>query len=201
MKKVFIIVFLVLLTLCISAAILNKENLTTQQNKTSDSNTENVAEDTDNTQEYVYIPIPEDKKAQYKNEVTQVINKEYPVAINETQQIRDKAHKMYLEVLKDKKLYMDYATSNFDIIISTGEFNLLSKIIDITDKYVKIKDEEALATDYNGAILDFLNPYFIDNNINTEKLDELGIFIHKNYNEIIQEEEHLHKIIYPDENY
>ena len=130
-----------------------------------------------------------------------IINKEYPIAIKKTKQTRCKAHKMYLKVLKDKKLYIDYATSNFDIIISAGESNLLSKIIDVTDKYVKIKDEEALATDYNGALLDFLNPYFVDNNINTEKLDELGIFIHKYYNEIIQEEEHLHKIIYPDENY
>ena len=50
MKKIFIIAFLVLLTLCISAAILINGNRTTQQNKTSDSNTKNVAEDTDSPQ-------------------------------------------------------------------------------------------------------------------------------------------------------
>ena len=148
-----------------------------------------------------YKPIPKNFSSQYKTEITKIIDKEYPNAIKKTKQTRCKAHKMYLKVIKDKKLYIDYATSNFDIIISTGEFSLLSKIIDITDKYVKIKDEEALATDYNGAILDFLNPYFVDNNINTEKLDKLGLFINKKRLEIIQEQEFLHKIIYPNENY
>ena len=148
-----------------------------------------------------YKPIPKNLSSQYKIEITKIIDKDYPNAIKKTKQTRRKAHKMYLKVLKDKKFYIDYATSNFDIIISTGEFNLLSKIIDITDKYVKIKDEEALATDHNGAILDFLNPYFIDNNIKTEKLDKLGLFINKKRMEIIQEQEFLHKIIYPNENY
>ena len=139
--------------------------------------------------------------SQYKIEITKIIDKEYPIAIKKTKQTRCEAHKMYLNVLKDKRLYMDYAVSNFDIIISTGEFDLLSKIIDVTDKYVKIENEEALATDYNGAILDFLNPYFIDNNINTKKLDNLGVFVNKKHKEILKEQEHLHKIIYPDENY
>ena len=147
-----------------------------------------------------YKPIPKNFSSQYKTEITKIIDEEYPIAIKKTKQIRCKAHKMYLKVLKNKKLYMKYALSNFDIIISIGESDLLSKIIYITDKYVKIKDEEALATDYNGAVLDFLNPYFADNNINTEKLDKLGLFINKNYKEIIQEQEFLHKIIYPDEN-
>ena len=151
--------------------------------------------------QYQYKPIPKEKQAEYKAEVEKYIDEQVPIAIQEVEQIREDSHNFYLNVLKDKKLYIDYTSSNFDIIISTGEFNLLSKIIDITDKYVKIKDEEALATDYNGAVLDFLSPYFVDNNINTEKLDKLGVFINKKRTEIIQEQEFLHKIIYPNENY
>ena len=43
---------------------------------------------------------------------------------------------MYLKVLKNNDLYITYATNNYDMIIDIGEFNLLSKIIDATDKLV-----------------------------------------------------------------
>ena len=139
-----------------------------------------------------YKPIPKNLNEQYKKEVTKIIDTQYPVAVRETKQIRRKAHKMYLKVLKDNSLYMDYVTNNFDINISIGEFNLLSKIIDLTDKYVKIKDDTALATDYNGAILDFLNPYFKDNKIETKKLDNLGILVNTKYKEIVEEQNILY---------
>ena len=148
-----------------------------------------------------YVPIPENLSEQYKKEVTKIIDTQYPVAIRKTKQIRREAHKMYLKVLKNKDIYMDYATNNYDMMINIGEFYLLSKIVDVTDKYVSIKNDDALATDYNGAILDFLDPYFKDNKIETKKLDNLGIFINMEYQKIIQEQEHLHKIIYPNDNY
>ena len=148
-----------------------------------------------------YKPVPENLSKQYKKEIEQIIEKQYPVAIRKTKRIRHEAHKKYLKVLKNKNLYMNYATSNFDIIINIGEFDLLLKIVDNTDKYVKIKDEDALATDYSGAILDFLEPYFKDNGIETKKLDYLGAFVNAKYKEIIQEQEHLHKFVYPNEHY
>ena len=84
MKKFlfFIIACLILFTITVSAVILIKENRTTQQNKISNSNTENIEEDTYNPQEYVYIPIPEDKKAQYKAEIEKYIDENVPVAKN-----------------------------------------------------------------------------------------------------------------------
>lgn len=141
-----------------------------------------------------YKPIPKNLSQQYKKEITRIINTQYPVAIRKTKQIRRNSHKMYLKVLKNKDFYMDYVTNNFDMIISVGEFNLLTKIIDITDRYVKIKDDDALATDYNGAILDFLDPYFKDNGIKTDKLDNLSNLIYINYNEITAEQKSLSEL-------
>ena len=148
-----------------------------------------------------YKPIPMDLSVQYKTEVTKIIDKQYPIAVRKTKQISREAHKLYLKVLKNKDLYMDYATNNFDMIIDIGEFHLLSKIVDVTDKYVSIKNDDAIATDYNGAIIDFLNPYFKDNQIKTQKLDNLRILINKEYKKIIQEQEHLYKLIYHNGNY
>ena len=146
-----------------------------------------------------YVPIPEYLSKQYKKEVMKILNIQYPVAVQETEQLRAEAHDMYIKVLKDKNLYMEYATNNFDMNIYIGEFHLLSKIIDITDKYVDIKNDNAFATDYTGAMLDFLNPYFKDNGINQNKLKKLGSLITKRYKEIIKEQEILHKFMYPDE--
>ena len=148
-----------------------------------------------------YKPIPSNLSKQYRDEITKIINKQYPVAMRETKQIRLKSHKMYLKVLKNKKHYMDYVTNNFDMIINLGEFKLLSKIIAATDKYVEIKNDDALATDYNGALLDFLNPYFKDNEINSDKLDKLGNFVYVKQKEIEQEQLYLHQIIYPDDKF
>ena len=139
-----------------------------------------------------YKPIPKNLSSEYKTEVAKIIDKEYPKAVKKTKQISSEAHKMYLKVLKNNNLYMDYATNNYDMIIDIGEFNLLSKIVDATDKYVSIKNDNALATDYNGAILDFLNPYFKDNQIKTKKLDNLGILINKKYKESNKEQKLLY---------
>ena len=202
MKKFIIIIgSFILITLAVLGKVLYDKKIIINNNLNTENISNKITEYENGQYQFSYKPISANLKTQYKQEIEQIINKEYPIAIKKTEQTRSKAHEMYLKVLKDKKLYMDYAVSNFDIIISTGEFDLLSKIIDATNKYVKIEDEEALATDYNGAILDFLNPYFIDNNINTEKLDNLGAFVNKKHKEILQEQEHLHKIIYPDENY
>ena len=146
-----------------------------------------------------YKPIPKELSKQYKKEITHLINTQFPVAIQETEMVWEEAHKMYLKVLKNKEFYMDYATSNYDTNIDIGEFNLLSKIITVTDKYVKIKEDTALTTDFTGALASFLSPYFKDNKIKTNKLNRLSILINKKYKEIEQEQQTLHRYIYPEE--
>ncbi len=143
-----------------------------------------------------YKPIPKDLSSLYRAEVTQIIDTQYPIAVRRTKQIGREAHKMYLKVLKNNDIYMTYATNNYDMIIDIGEFNLLSKIVDATDKYVSIKNDDALATGYNGDIFDFLDPYFKDNQIKTKKLDNLTILVNKKYNEILKEQQLLYKLYY-----
>ena len=146
-----------------------------------------------------YKPIPEHLCSQYKQEVEETINTQYPIAIKKTEQIRKEAHGMYLKVLQNKSLYMNYATKNYDMIIYSGEFEFLSKIIDITDKYVKVNGDDAIATDYTGALLDFLDPYFKDNKIDTAKINHLENFVYAKYKEIEKEQDALHTYIYPEE--
>ena len=45
-----------------------------------------------------YKPISKDRSSQYKTEVTQIIDTQYPIAVRRTKQIRREAHKMYLKV-------------------------------------------------------------------------------------------------------
>lgn len=146
-----------------------------------------------------YKPIPKHLSKQYKKEIMQIINTQFPVAIQETEQIWEEAHKMYLKVLENRELYIDYATNNYDTNIDIGEFNLLLKIITVTNKYVKISDENTLATDYTEALMEFLEPYFKDNKIKTDKLYRLGVLINKRYKEIEIEQQILHRYIYPEE--
>ena len=136
---------------------------------------------------------------QYKAEVTQFIDTQYPIAVHQTEQYRIKSHNLYEKVLLDKSLYIDYATSNFDMNIENSEFEMLSQILAITNKYVNIKGDKSLSTDFSGSLMDFLEPYFKDNKVDTHKLNSLSALINIRYKEIIQEQESLHKFMYPEE--
>ena len=106
---------------------------------------------------------------------------------------------MYLGVLQNKTLYLDYAVKNYDMNIYAGEFEFISKLIDVTDKYVKVKGDDAIATDYTGALLNFLDPYFKDNKIDTTKINNLENFVYIKYKEIEKEQDNLYRYIYPEE--
>lgn len=129
----------------------------------------------------------------------QIINIQYPIAIKKTIEIRKEAHDMYLGVLQNKTLYLDYAVKNYDMNIYAGEFEFISKLIDVTDKYVKVKGDDAIATDYTGALLNFLDPYFKDNKIDTTKINNLENFVYIKYKEIEKEQDSLYRYIYPKE--
>lgn len=112
-----------------------------------------------------YQPIPKEKSKQYKIEVENIIVKEVPKAKQEVQEIFVQAQKAYKnKSIEDLHTYIDF--------IGSPEFDLHKKIIVITDKYVPIKNNVP-ATDYEGALYDFLYPYFKDNNVDLTKMHEL----------------------------
>ena len=149
-----------------------------------------------------YKPIPKELSKQYRKEVTRIIDKEYLKTINEIKKITSEAHEMYLKVLQNKDLYnTKYITNNFDIIIDSPEFYMYVKIIDLTNKYINIKEDEALATGWSGTLRDFLSPYFKDNDIKTDKLDTVSSLAGECQQKILKEQEELHRFIYSNDNY
>lgn len=112
-----------------------------------------------------YQPIPADKSKQYKAEVESIINKEVPKAKQEVYEIFAQAQKAY----KNKSIE---ELDRYSRIIGTPEFYLYKNVINVTNKYVNI-EKDIPATDYEGALYDFLYPYFKDNNVDLRKLDEL----------------------------
>ena len=147
-----------------------------------------------------YKPIPPDLSKKYKAEIEQKINNEYGSTQQKINSIYNEATKDYKKVFKNKETYMDFASSNYDIHIFIPIFDLLSDLIDITNKYVDIKNEIP-ATDFSGTLYDFLQPYFDDNKIDTHKIDKLSKNARKKQKRIEYYYDNTHKFIYPNDNY
>jgi hypothetical protein len=147
-----------------------------------------------------YKPIPKELSKQYKYEIEKLINKKYNPTIKEINRISKNAEKMYMKVLKNKDLYIDFATKNYDTNIFVPIFDMLSDIITITQKYTN-SELKVPATDFSGALYDFLDSYFIDNNIDTSKIDELSAYARNKQIKIEQYYDKAHKFIYPNDNY
>lgn len=149
-----------------------------------------------------YKPIPKNLSAQYKAEITKTIDKEYPKAIKQVDKIHNEAYQKYLKVLenpKDMDVYMDFATNNYDSAIDTPEFYLFKKLINITNKYILLNKDEIPPVDYSGALYDFMEPYFKDNNIDTSKIDDLAKYSNQCYHEIEEYYDKSHRVVYPNE--
>lgn len=146
-----------------------------------------------------YKPIPAELSKQYKVEIEQIIDSKYKSSLDDISKRANDAHKMYLKVLQNKKYYYDYCFENFDMTVDTAVFNLYSTLLKTTNKYIEAKDP-TLSTDCTGNLYDFLNLYFKANNVNTSKLNQLNSYARKKQEEILQEQENLHKFIYLTEN-
>lgn len=135
-----------------------------------------------------YKPIPVEKSKQYKAEVESIINKEVPKAKQEVYDIFSQAQKAY----KSKSIY---TLNDLDLILDSPEYGIHIKIIDVTNKYVNIKNDVP-STDSAGALYDFLYPYFKDNSVDLTQLTELINLAGKTQKEIDQMTQTLSKILY-----
>ena len=147
-----------------------------------------------------YKPIPKELSKQYKTEMELFINGNYKSTKTDIDNIYNDAKKSYKKIFKDKDSYIDFATSNYDMIIFTPVFDLFSDMVSITQKYVNIKDN-APATDFSGALYYFLEQYFCDNSIDTTKIDKLSQYARNKQQKIEKYYEKAHKFIYPNEKY
>lgn len=110
-----------------------------------------------------YQPIPDCQLNQYKAEVENVINTEYPIAKKEIKniinEIRIETDNNYRRVLIEQG-------------IAEVLFKFYKKITDATEKYTPI-NKSIPATDWYEELQNQLNPYFKNADINTKKIDKL----------------------------
>ena len=126
-----------------------------------------------------YIPIPQNLSKQYKAEMEQIIDEEYP------------------KIIKNINDYVNYVKSNYDKIKKTNyptdcyllpevsiydlDISLYSKFIKTTqEKYLGIKYEQ-IGTDDSSSLQTYIYPYLVDNNINIKKLKKLGSYAKKKH--------------------
>lgn len=132
-----------------------------------------------------YIPIPKEKSAEYKFEIEKAIKNKIPSSIETTNYVFDEIKKTYkdfnnkkqkIKFVNDKKTLCEsnilYELSNMESSLELGELYIYKELINITAKYVYIDINYILATGFPTDIAIYLNPYFIDNNINLNNLQK-----------------------------
>ena len=128
-----------------------------------------------------YVPIPKHLSKQYKAEIEQIIDEEYPKVIKNIDNIMLEAKKLHDNILKNGYTIDEYI--NLVLIpetnIPTADLDLYAKLLKITqEKYLGIK-YIPIGTDSVNAINDILLPYFAVNNVNTNKLTKILIYENK----------------------
>ena len=145
-----------------------------------------------------YKPIPKELSKQYKMEMEETINKEYPKAIKKIDRHIKKADVYYSRVLKNG-CHSDYDMNAINLNLMY-EFES-GAILDIYDKLMKITQKKYLKesfkpfpVDYSGPFIDYLNPYFKDNNINTKKIDDIEKYESEKYQILKKYNEEVNKL-------
>lgn len=151
MKKIIVVSF-VLMSLCINSCYANAQKFPNGLNKA------------------------------YAYEVETFISNELDKSIEEANTLYLKANTIYAQFLKNKnqmKQNKDFITTLglYEEDISSPEFELYKRLLELTQKYDSNVINEVPATDFAGALYDFLVPYFKKNNVKYSKLDELSTFI------------------------
>ena len=139
-----------------------------------------------------YIPIPKHLSKQYKAEMEQIIDEEYPKAIKTIDKYIKAGTKYYNRVLKDgcfSDNEMNVINLNLMYEHETGAvLHIYAKLLEVTQKKYLKQDFEPLGTDFSESFIDYLEPYFKSNNVNTQKIDNITKYeiekykILKNYN-------------------
>ena len=106
------------------------------------------------------IPVPREQSRQYKKEIEQVIKTQIPIA-------KKNIDNVFKEVELEKDEYIKMNIIEYGI--ESEIFYFYMKLIDVTEKYAKIKEFLPGGDSYTDLIK-ALNPYFKDNGIKTSKI-------------------------------
>lgn len=118
------------------------------------------------------------KQEYFKKKATNLITKEVSVSHKEIDKIYSEAcatYSMFRNTINSKE-YKNYYLDKLDLyanLIDQPEFQMHIKLINLTNKYIKIQDKVP-ATGFSGALYDFIIPYLEANDVNIDKIDELA---------------------------
>lgn len=142
--------------------------------------------------------IPQNLKAKYKAEVENYIAQQLPIIIKNIDREYNRGITIYKNCLADKNkpanlepylTYLEGASGAID----SEEFHLYLGLIDITDKYTKIKqDLPIIDTAVELAI--FVHPYLTENNIDLTNITKIVMYADKKISELEKYINALHKI-------
>ena len=122
-----------------------------------------------------YRPIPKELSNQYKAEMEQIIDEEYPKIIKKINEDTEYGKNIYQKIMKNG-YNVDLAADLgfvYELYLPTEDLDLYAKLVKITqEKYLKI-DYDPPGADWVTPFENYLKPYFIDNNVNTKKLQDI----------------------------
>lgn len=122
-----------------------------------------------------YKPITSELSIQYKKEMEQIIDREYPIVITNINNEVKKAERYYKKIKKNGYNIEDFI--NLTLIsencIPSTDLKLYEKLMQTTQKKYLRENCVLIGTDNTIPLDEFLTPYFIDNNVNITKLSKI----------------------------
>lgn len=119
-----------------------------------------------------YKPFPETLSTQYKNEMEQIIDNEYPHVIKNIDNLLIEAKNLHDRIIKNGFNLEDYINLTLiaEVCIPAADLDLYAELMKVTqEKYVGIK-YQPIGTDSTNPIDEYLYPYMENNNVNRKKL-------------------------------
>lgn len=128
-----------------------------------------------------YKPIPAHMSKQYKIEMEQIIDEEYPQVIQNVDGFVLDAKILYDKIINNGFNIEDYISLSLipETCIPSSDLDLYAKLLKVTkEKYMGIK-YTPIGTDSVNPIDEILSPYFKDNNVNRNKLTKIILYENK----------------------
>lgn len=128
-----------------------------------------------------YKSIPENLSKQYKTEMEQIIDKEYPIVIKKIDNEVKDAKRIRDKILESGFNIEDYITLSLipDTCIPSADLDLYGKMLKVTQEKYLGMEYKPIGTDSVNPIDDILSAYFIDNKVNRSKLTKILLYENK----------------------
>ena len=128
-----------------------------------------------------YKPIPETLSKQYKKEMEQIIDEEYPIVIKKIDNEVKDAKRIRDKILESGFNIEDYINLSLipETCIPSSDLDLYGKMLKVTQEKYLGMEYKPIGTDSVNPIDDILSPYFRDNNVNRSKLNKILLYENK----------------------